>query len=132
MSFAWGNKTTLSGLNTSLSETTNVDADYVASSHYTQWDTLNPGESVHIQCEAVMGSTGNDIYFRVITALDTTSEVADTQPITGIAVPFVASTTQRRAFTLSGVYKYRVECRKAGATAGTYTPNVYVRKNGGI
>ena len=54
---AWGSKTTLTGLNTALSETSNADADYVATNHYSQWDTLNPCESAHIQIEAAFGST---------------------------------------------------------------------------
>lgn len=128
---AWSEKATLTGLNTALSETTNVDADYVATNHVSQWDTLNPGESAHLQIEAAFGSTGNDMYFRVICTLDASSENADSVSfVAGSALPFVASTTQRRSVTLTGPYKYRVEVRKGGSTAGSYTPNVYVRKNG--
>ena len=127
---AWGEKTTLTGLGTALSEITGVDADYTAANHYTQWDTLNPGESAHIQVEAAFGATGADMYFRVITCLDATSEVADTVAyITGV-IPYVLNTTQRRSVTLTGPYKYRVEVRKGGTTAGSYTPVVHVRKNG--
>lgn len=127
---AWGSKTTLTGLNTALSETTNVDGDYTATNHYTQWDTLNPGESAHIQIEAAFGSTGSDMYFRVVGTLDATTENADTVAFVSGVVPFILSTTQRRSIILTGPYKYRVEVRKGGTTAGSYTPNVYVRKNG--
>lgn len=127
---AWSAKTTLTGLGTALSETTDVNADYTAANHYTQWDTLNPGESAHIQVEAVFGGTGADMYFRVVTCLDAASEVADTVAyITGV-IPYIPSTTQLRSVTLTGPYKYRVEVRKGGTTAGSYTPSVYVRKNG--
>ena len=126
----WSVKTTLTGLGTALSETTDVGADYTAANHYTQWDTLNPGESAHIQVEAAFGATGGDMYFRVITCLDATSEVADTVAyITGV-IPYAPSTTQLRSVTLTGPYKYRVEVRKGGTTAGSYTPSVHVRKNG--
>jgi len=126
----WGNKTTLTGLNVALSETTNVDADYVAANHMTQWDTLNPGESVQLQIEAAFGSTGNNMFFRVVGTLDASTENADTVAFIAGSIPFVASTTQRRSIILSNIYKYRVEVRKGGTTAGSYTPNVYVRKNG--
>lgn len=126
----WAAKTTLTGLNTALSEVTNVDGDYVAANHYSQWDTLNPGESAHIQIEVAFGSTGNDMSFRVIGTLDDSAENADTVTFTGGSIPFVLSTTQRRSVMLTGPYKYRVEVRKYGTTAGSYTPNVYVRKNG--
>jgi len=127
---AWSDKVTLTGLNTALSETTNVDADYVATNHFSQWDTLNPGESAHLQIEAAFGSTGNDMYFRVIGTIDATSENADSVAFVAGSIPFIASTTQRRSVILTGPYKYRVEVRKGGTTAGSYTPNVYVRKNG--
>ena len=127
---AWGTKTTLTGLNVALSETTNVDADYTAASHFTEWVTLNPGETADIQVETAFGSTGNDIIYRVIKTLDATAENADTVVFTGGTVPFVASTTQRRPHTVSNCYKFRVELRKNGTTAGAYTPNVYIRKNG--
>ena len=127
---AWSAKSTLTGLNTSLSETTNADADYVAANHYSQWDTLNPGESVHLQIEAAFGSTGADMAFRVIGTLDDAAENADTIAFISGSVAFVASTTQRRSVILTGPYKYRVEVRKNGTTAGSYTPNIYTRKNG--
>lgn len=126
----WSDKTTLTGLNTALSETTNVDADYVATNHFTQWDTLNPGESAHLQIEAAFGSTGSDMFFRIIGTLDVSSENADSLPFISGSIGFSASTTQRRSIILTGPYKYRVEVRKGGTTAGSYTPNVYVRKNG--
>lgn len=127
---AWGSKTTLTGLNTSLSETTNADSDYTAANHYSQWNTLNPGESVQLQIEAAFGSTGNDMFFRIVTTEDDSSENSDTVAFIAGSVPFVASTTQRRTIVLSGVCKYRVEVRKGGTTAGSYTPNVYAKKNG--
>lgn len=127
---AWSEKVTLAGLGSALSETSNADADYTATNHFTQWDTLNPGESVHLQIEVVFGSTGNDVYYRPICTLDASSENADTVGFPGGSIPFVASTTQRRSVMLTGPYKYRVEVRKGGTTAGSYTPNVYVRKNG--
>lgn len=127
---AWGDKTTLTGLDTALSETTNVDADYVAANHMTQWDTLNPGESAHLQIQAAFGSTGNDMFFRIICTLDATTENADSATFISGWLPFVASTTQRRSVMLTGPYKYRVEVRKGGTTVGSYTPNVFVRKNG--
>lgn len=126
----WSDKTTLTGLNTALSETTNTDADYVAASHYSQWDTLNPGESAHLQIEAAFGSTGSDMFFRIIGTLDVSSENADSLPFISGSIGFSASTTQRRSIILTGPYKYRVEVRKGGTTAGSYTPNVYARKNG--
>jgi len=126
----WAAKTTLTGLNTALSEVTNVDGDYVAANHYSQWDTLNPGESVHLQIEAVFGSTGNDMYFRVVGTLDASAENADSVAFISGSIPYVLSTTQRRSVILTGPYKYRVEVRKGGTTAGSYTPNVYTRKNG--
>jgi len=127
---SWGSKTTLTGLNTALSETTNADADYVASNHYSQWDTLNPGESAHLQIEAAFGSTGNDMYFRVVCCLDDSTENADNLSFIAGSLGYTASTTIRRSVILAGPYKYRVEVRKGGTTAGSYTPNVYVRKNG--
>lgn len=127
---AWESKTTLSGLNTELSETTNADSDFVSTNHFTQWDTLNPGESAHIQIEASFGTTGDGMYFRVVTCLDESSEAADSVAFVAGSVPFVLSTTQRRSVIISGPYKFRVEVRKGGTTAGSYTPNVYVRKNG--
>jgi hypothetical protein len=127
---AWGSKTTLTGLNTALSETTNVDADYTATNHFSQWDTLNPGETVQLQIEVAFGSTGSDVYFRTIATEDASTENADTVAFTAGSIPFVASTTQRRTITLSNLYKYRVELRKGGTTAGSYTPNVYAKKNG--
>lgn len=127
---SWTEKTTLTGLNTALSDTSNADADYVAANHYSQWDTLNPGESAHLQIESAFGSTGNDMYFRIIGTLDAATENADSVPFVAGSIPFVASTTQRRSIMLTGPYKYRVEVRKSGTTAGSYTPNVYVRKNG--
>lgn len=127
---AWSDKATLTGLNTALSETTNVDADYTATNHTSQWDTLNPGESAHLQIESAFGSTGNDMYFRIIGTLDASSEAPDSVSFMAGSIPFVASTTQRRSVMLTGPYKYRVEVRKGGTTAGSYTPNVYVRKNG--
>lgn len=127
---SWSDKATLTGLNTALSETSNADADYVATNHYSQWDTLNPGESAHLQIEAAFGSTGNDMVFRIIGTLDATTENADNLPFVSGSLAFTASTTVRRSVMLTGPYKYRVEVRKAGTTAGSYTPNVYVRKNG--
>lgn len=127
---AWGNKTTLTGLNTALSETTDVDDDYVAANHVTQWDTLNPGESAHLQIQAEFGSTGNDMFFRIICTLDASAENADSVTFISGSLPFIASTIQRRSVMLTGPYKYRVEVRKGGTTAGSYTPNVFVRKNG--
>lgn len=127
---AWSDKVTLTGLGTALSETSNADADYTATNHYSQWDTLNPGESAHLQIESAFGSTGNDMYFRIVGTLDANSENADSVAFVSGSIPFVASTTQRRSVTLTGPYKYRVEIRKGGATAGSYTPNVFVRKNG--
>ena len=127
---AWSAKTTLTGLNVALSETTNVDADYVAANHYSQWDTLNPGESAHLQIEAAFGATGGDMIVRVTGTLDGAAENADTITFVPATIPFVASTTQRRSIMLTGPYKYRIEVRKGAVTAGSYTPNVYVRKNG--
>ena len=127
---AWGDKTTLTGLNVSLSETTNVDADFIATNHFSQWVTLNPGESAHIQVAAAFGSTGSDMIFRIITTLDDTSETADTSALLTGVVPYVASTTQLRSLFLTGPYKFRIDVRKYGTTAGAYTPNVYIRKNG--
>lgn len=127
---AWGDKTTLTGLNTSLSETTNVDADFIATNHFSQWITLNPGESAHIQVGVAFGSTGGDVLYRVVTSLDSTSETSDTIPlVTGVA-PYTLNTTQLRSFFLSGPYKFRIEFRKNSTTAGSYTPNAYIRKNG--
>lgn len=88
------------------------------------------GESVQLQIEAAFGSTGADMWFRVVGTLDASAENADTVAFIAGSLGFVASTTQRRSITLSNVYKYRVEVRKGGTTAGSYTPNVYVRKNG--
>lgn len=127
---AWGDKSTLSGLNTALSEVTNTDSDYTATNHYTEWVTLNPGESAQLQIEAAFGSTGDDMYYRIIGTLDASSENADTVGMPGSSVAFTASTTVRRTQIISGLYKFRVEVRKGGITAGNYTPNVYVRKNG--
>lgn len=127
---AWGDKITLTGLGVSLSETTNVDADYTAANHYTEWVTLNPGESAHVKIESAFGSTGNDMLFRVVTSLDALSETPDTEAFTGGSVPFAASVTKSRSLLVWGVYKFRVEVRKGGATAGSYTPSVYVRKDG--
>jgi len=127
---AWGSKATLTGLNTALSETTNVDDDYIAANHTTQWDTLNPGESVVLQIQALFGSTGADMFFRVITTLDVTEEDDDTVAFISGVVPFTASAYVRRTVVLSNVYKYRVDVRKGGTTAGSYTPNVFARKNG--
>lgn len=127
---AWSDKVTLTGLNAPLSETSNADADYTATSHYSQWDTLNPGESANLQIQAAFGSTGNDMYFRIIGTLDDSSENADTVSFVAGSIPFIGSTTQRRSVILTGPYKYRIEVRKGGTTAGSYTPNVYVRKNG--
>jgi len=127
---AWNDKVTLTGLNTSLSETTNVDADYVAANHFTQWDTLNPGESAHLQIEAAFGATGGDMFFRVICTLDVSSENADSVTFIAGSIPYILNTTQRRSIILTGPYKYRVEVRKGATTAGAYTPNVHVRKNG--
>lgn len=127
---SWGSKTTLTGLGVALSEVTNTDTDYTANSHYTQWVTLNPGETAHIQLSVAYGSTGNDTGVRIVTTLDDSTESSDTVGmITGV-VPFVASTTQQRSMFLTGPYKFRVELRKYGTTAGSYTPNVYIRKNG--
>lgn len=127
---AWYDKVTLTGMNAALSETSNADADYTATNHYSQWDTLNPGESAHLQIESAFGSTGNDMYFRIVGTLDASSENADSVAFVAGSIPFVASATQRRSVMLTGPYKYRVEVRKGGTTAGNYTPNVYVRKNG--
>lgn len=127
---AWSEKVTLTGLGSALSEMSNADADYVATNHYSQWDTLNPGESAHLQIESAFDTTGNDMYFRVIGTLDASSENADTVAFVSGSIPFVVGTTQRRSVMLTGPYKYRVEVRKGGTTAGSYTPNVYVRKNG--
>lgn len=127
---SWSDKVTLTGLNTTLSETTNVNTDYVATNHASQWDTLNPGESAHLQIEVAFGGTGLDMYFRIIGTLDASTENADSVAFVSGSIPFVANTTQRRSVMLTGPYKYRVEVRKGGTTEGSYTPNVYVRKNG--
>lgn len=127
---AWSAKTTLTGLNTALSEVTNVDADYVATNHFSEWVTLNPGETAELQLSVAFGTTGNDIAYRIITTLDDATETASTVPYTGGSVPFVASTTQLRPHIVSGCSKFRVELRKYGTTAGSYTPNVHMRKNG--
>jgi hypothetical protein len=127
---AWGSKITLNGLNAVLSEVTNIDTDYVALNHFTDWDTLNPGESVNLQIEVAFGGTGNDMYFRIIGTLDNSSENADTFAFVSGTIPFVALTTQRRTIVISSLYKYRVEVRKGGTTAGSYTPNVYAKHNG--
>lgn len=124
---AWGAETTLTGLNTALSETTNVDADYVAANHYSQAVTLNPGESAQVQVNAAFGTTGNDMYFRVTTTPGTNQ---DTVSFVAGSLPFVASTTQYRTILVSGVSSFRVEVRKGGTTAGSYTPNVVIKKNG--
>jgi len=96
---AWGSETTLTGLNTSLSETSNADADYVASNHYSQAVTLNPGESANVQINAAFGSTGNDMYFR-LTCTPGTNQ--DTQPFVSGSLAFVASTTQYRTILVTG------------------------------
>lgn len=127
---AWSDKTTLTGLNTALSETTNADADYTAANHYSEWVTLNPGESADLQIEVAFGATGSIIFYRIIKTLDAASETADSIAFSAGTVPFVASTTQRRPHTVSGCYKFRVEFRKSGTTSGAYTPNVYMRKSG--
>lgn len=127
---SWSNKATLAGLNVALSEITNADADYVAADHYSQWDTLNPGETAQLQVEVAFGTTGSDVYFRAVGTLDATTENADNVAFIAGVVPFIASTTVRRSINLSNLYKYRIEFRKGGTSAGSYTPNVYVRKNG--
>jgi hypothetical protein len=128
---AWeASKTTLTGLNTSLSETTNSDSDYTAANHFSQWVTLNPGESAQVQVEAAFAGTGTDMFFRVVGTLDDATENADTVSFVAGSVPFTASVTVRRSVIVSGLYKFRVEVRKGGTTAGAYTPNVYTRKNG--
>lgn len=124
---AWGSETTLTGLNTALSEVTNVDSDYTAANHYSQAVTLNPGESAQVQVSAAFGSTGNDMAFRITTTPGTHQ---DTVGFTGGSLPFIASTTQYRTIIVSGVSSFRVEVRKGGTTAGTYTPNVFIKKNG--
>lgn len=123
-------KTTLTGLATALSEVTNVDADYTAASHYSQWVNLSPGQSAHIQIEAAFGSTGSDMYFRVIGTLDDSSEAVDSISFVSGSLGFSASATARRSIIVSGLYRFRVEVRKGGTTSGSYTPNVYMRKNG--
>ena len=127
---AWGAKSALSGLNTALSEVTHVDGDYALTNHYSEWVSLNPGESVHIQINALFGATGSDMFFRVVCTLDADSEIADTIQFVGGSLGFVASTTVIRSIVLRGAYKFRVEVRKGGTTAGSYTPNVYIRKDG--
>jgi hypothetical protein len=127
---AWSDKTTLTGLNTALSETTNVDGDYVAANHASEWVTLNPGESAHLQVEAAFGATGGDMFFRVVGTLDAPSESADSIAFVAGSLGYILNTTQRRSVMVTGPYKFRVEVRKGAATAGSYTPNVYMRKNG--
>ena len=126
----WGAKSTLAGLNVALSESTNVDADYVAADHVSEYVTLNPGESAHLQVEAAFGSTGADMFFRVMGTLDDAAEAVDNLPFVSGSLAFTASTTVRRSIIVTGPYKFRVEVRKGGATAGAYTPNAYIRKNG--
>lgn len=127
---AWGDKATLTGLGVALSETSNADADYTAANHYTEWVSLAPGESAHVTVESAFGATGNDMVFRVIPSLDASSEAPDTEAFVGGSVPFVASATRRRSVLVWGIYKFRVEVRKGGATAGSYTPSVSIRKDG--
>lgn len=124
---AWGTETTLTGLNTALSETTNLDSDYVATNHYSQAVELNPGESAQVQINVAFGATGSDLYFRVTTTPGTNQ---DTVAFVAGSLPFVASTTQYRTIVVSGVASFRVEVRKGGTTAGSYTPNVIIKKNG--
>lgn len=127
---AWSAKSTLGGLNTALSETTNSDADYTAANHASDYVTLNPGESAHLQIEAAFGATGADMLFRVMGTLDDAAEAVDNLPFVAGSLAYAANTTVRRSVIVSGPYKFRVEVRKGGATAGSYTPNVYIRKNG--
>lgn len=127
---AWGSKITLTGIGSALSDVTNLESDYSAANHYSQWVSLNPGESAHLQIEAAFGGTGNDMLYRVVGTLDDSSESADTLQFVSGTLTFSASVTVRKSIVLRGPYKFRVEVRKGGTTAGSYTPNVYLRKDG--
>ena len=127
---SWSAKAALTGLGVALSEVSNSDADFLAADHGTQWVTMNPGESAVVQLEVAFGSTGNDVQYRVVGTLDDTAEAADNVAFRGGIIPFTASATVRRSLVVSDLYKWRLEVRKGGTTAGSYTPVAYIRKDG--
>ena len=123
-------KVTLTGL-AQLSETTNVDADYVAANHYSQWVVLTPGESAHLQMEVTFAATGSDVAWRIVGTLDDSAQVADNLPFQSGTIGFPGSAgAVRRSIIVSGPYSFRVEFRKYGTTTGNYTPVVTMRTNG--
>lgn len=127
---AWSAQTFLTGFGVWLSEITNSENDYLFASHYSQLVTLNPGESAHLQIQVDFGATGSEMYYRVIGTTDVIAGYEDTISYAAGAIGYVAGSTQRRSIIVSGVSAFRVEVRKGGVTAGTYLPNVIMRKNG--
>lgn len=127
---SWGDKTAVTGLGASLSETSNLDTDYVAASHFSGGVSLNPGESAHVQISCAFASAGSDLFYRVVATLDDSSETWDNLPLMSGSLAFSASSTVVRSFIVSGVKRFRIEVRKGGTTSGSYTPSASWRKNG--
>jgi|GEM_PF-1060074 len=127
---AWTAKSALTGLGVTLSEVNNANTDYVATNHFSGWVTLNPGETADVQISVDFGATGGDMFARIVTTLDDAAEVADSHPHGITTVPLLPSSTVVRSILVTGVYKFRLEVRKFGTTAGAYTPSASIRKNG--
>jgi len=78
----------------------------------------------------VFGAGGTDVWYRVVKTLDETSEAPQNIPYIAGVFAYSSSGNYKKSVVISNCYKFRIEFRKGGTTAGTYTPYVYMRKNG--
>ena len=123
---AWGSKTTL-GSQTAIDNTTE---EFLPSAG--GGVSLNPGETVHVQLEIdnEHGSTVTDACeIRIYTSLDASTEDWDEVAWQAFTHKPATIAAEDYSFLISGVYRFRIGIKSAGAT-NTYTVSGNYRSNG--
>ena len=106
---AWGSKTNATQLTSITTE-----------QFFSTLVTLNPGETAHCEVEANPPATPTDnLIVAIYGTLDASSESWDETPYMEFVID-KAIVPNKRAFKVSGLYKFRVGVRRSGTT-DTYT-----------
>jgi len=108
-----------------------VDQDALADADwFNQVVMLSPGEVAHCEVEYNAPSTPTDDCIVAVEAtLDESSENWDDTPILTFTIS-KSPDPNKRSFTVSGVYKFRVGVYMSGATDTTGTADFSYRKDG--
>jgi len=91
--------------------------------------TLNPGELIHIQVDGDSGGTTDNLVIAVYTTLDPSSEQWDTVAIMSFELDCTDGALNVVAFTLSGLFKFRIGFIRSGSS-DTIVTNAHYRKDG--